>query len=220
MGLLTQLENLLAAVNNLMGVIDGKLRNKADSADVYSKRDIDDPARTLGANAATAAKLKVLRTISLAGQAVGEVGFDGTGNVVMQVTVPGLAGKAEASEAVTPAQLEDRLRVLIGAAPEALDQLGEIARALGEDPNFANTMLTKLAEKSDKSTTYTIMQADGKFLLKTSQAADSAKLGGNVPSYFASSDSVAALEGATGDAFTRLAAAFNSGATKINSIGI
>lgn len=219
MGILTPLENLLASVNNLMGVIDGKLRNKADSADVYSKTDIDDPARTLGANAATASRLKVLRTISLDGDAVGQVGFDGTGNVVMQVTVPGLDSKAEASEAVTPAQLEARLRDLIGAAPEALDQLGEIARALGEDPNFANTMLTKLAEKADKSTTYTIAQVDGKFLLKTSQAADSAKLGGNMPSYFASADSVTALESATGDAFTRLANAFNSGATKINSIG-
>lgn len=219
MGLLTPLENLLASVNNLMGVIDGKLRNKADSADVYSKADIDDPTRTLGANAATAARLKVLRTISLAGQAVGEVGFDGTGNVVMQVTVPGLASKADASDAITPAQLEARLQDLIGAAPEALDQLGEIARALGEDPNFANTMLTKLAEKADKSTTYTMVQVDGKFLLKTGQAADSAKLGGNIPSYFASAASVSALESATDDAFTRLANAFNSGAAKINSIG-
>lgn len=219
MGLLTPLESLLASVNNLMGVIDGKLRNKADSADVYNKADIDDPTRTLGANAATAAKLKVLRTISLAGQAVGEVGFDGSGNVVIQVSVPGLASKAEVSDAVTPAQLEARLREVIGAAPEALDQLGELARALGEDPNFANTMLTKLAEKADKATTYTIVQADGKFLLKTAQAADAAKLGGNLPNYFASAASVTALESATGDAFTRLANAFNSGATKINSIG-
>lgn len=220
MGFLTPLESLLTSVNNLLGVIDGKLRNKADSADVYKKTDIDDPTRTLGANAATAAKLKVLRTISLAGQATGEIGFDGTGNVVMQVSVPGLASKAEAAEAITPAQLEARLKVLIGAAPEALDQLGEIARALGEDPNFANTMLTKLAEKADKSTTYTTVQADGKFLLKGAQADDSAKLGGNSPSYFASSASVLALDSATGDAFNRLAAAFNSGATKINGTGV
>ncbi|MNJ45548.1 hypothetical protein D3C77_406480 [compost metagenome] len=80
-------------------------------------------------------------------------------------------------------------------------------------------MLTKLAAKADKATTYTIVQADGKFLLKTAQAADSAKLGGNVPTYFASADSVTALESAMADALTRLAAAFASGATKINSIG-
>lgn len=219
MGLLTQLETVVASINTLMGVIDGKLRNKADKADVYSKTDIDDPNRTLGANAATAARLKVLRTIALAGQAVGEIGFDGSGNVTMQVSVPGLASKAEASDTVTPAQLDARLHELIGAAPEALNQLEEFARALGEDPDFANTMLTKLAAKADKATTYTIVQADGKFLLKTAQAADSAKLGGNIPTYFASADSVAALESAVADAFTRLATAFNSGATKINSIG-
>lgn len=219
MGLLAQLETVIASINTLMGVIDGKLRNKADKADVYSKTDIDDPNRTLGANAATAARFKVLRTIALAGQAVGEVGFDGSGNVTMQVSVPGLASKAEASDTVTPAQLDARLHELIGAAPEALNQLEEFARALGEDPDFANTMLTKLAAKADKATTYTIVQADGKFLLKTAQAADSAKLGGNTPAYFASADSVTALESAVADAFTRLAAAFNSGATKINSTG-
>lgn len=219
MGLLAQLETVIASINTLMGVIDGKLRNKADKADVYNKTDIDDPNRTLGANAATAARLKVLRTIALAGQAVGEVGFDGSGNVTMQVSVPGLASKAEASDTVTPAQLDARLHELIGAAPEALNQLEEFARALGEDPDFANTMLTKLAAKADKANTYTIVQADGKFLLKAAQAADSAKLGGNIPTYFASADSVTALESAMSDAFTRLANAFNSGAIKINSIG-
>lgn len=213
------LETLVASVNNLMGVIDDKLRNKADKADTYAKTDIDDPNRTLGANAATASRLKVLRTITLAGQAVGEIGFDGSGNVTMQVSVPGLADKANTTDTVTPAQLDARLHEIIGAAPEALNQLEEFARALGEDPDFANTMLTKLATKADKATTYTIVQADGKFLLKTAQAVDSAKLGGNSPAYFASADSVTALESATGDAFNRLAAAFNSGATKINSIG-
>lgn len=219
MGLLTQLETVVASINTLMGVIDGKLRNKADKADVYSKTDIDDPNRTLGANAATAARLKVLRTIALAGQAVGEIGFDGSGNVTMQVSVPGLASKAEASDTVTPAQLDARLHELIGAAPEALNQLEEFARALGEDPDFANTMLTKLSAKADKTTTYTVVQADGKFLLKTAQAADSAKLGGNAPNYFASADSLASLEAAVTDCLNRLAAAFTSGANKINGTG-
>ena len=219
MGLLATLETLVASVNNLMGVIDGKLRNKADKADVYAKTDIDDPNRTLGANAATAARLKVLRTITLAGQATGEIGFDGSGNVTMQVSVPGLASKANASEVVTPEQLDQRFAQLLGAAPSALDQLEEFATALGNDPNFANTMLAKLDSKSDKSTTYTIVQSDGKFLLKTGTAANSALLGGNTPAYFASAASVTALEAATADAFNRLAAAFNSGANKINGVG-
>lgn len=219
MGLMAALDGLLASVNNALGVIDGKLRNKADRSEVYGKADIDDAARTLGANAASASRLKVMRMITLAGQAQGEIGFDGAGSVVMQVTVPGLASKAEAADTVTPAQLDARLQELVGAAPEALNQLEEFARALNEDPNFANTMLAKLAEKADKATTYTVTQVDGKFLLKNAQAVDSAKLGGNLPSYFASADSLASLEAATSDAFSRLAAAFTSGANKINGTG-
>lgn len=221
MGLLATLDTLVASVNNLMGVIDGKLRNKANAAEVYTKPEIDDPSRTLGANAATAAKLRVLRTITLAGQATGEIGFDGSGNVTMQVSVPGLADKANVAEVVTPAQLDQRFAQLIGAAPSALDQLEEFAAALGNDPNFANTMLAKLDSKADKSAHYTITQSDGKFLLKTGTAANSLLLGGNSPDYFASSASVAALESGVVDGFQRLANAFTSGATKINaSIGV
>ncbi|HEE9876008.1 TPA: prophage tail fiber N-terminal domain-containing protein [Citrobacter braakii] len=36
---------------------------------------------------------------------------------------------------------------LVGSSPEALDTLAELAEALGNDPNFATTMLNKLAEK-------------------------------------------------------------------------
>lgn len=221
MGLLATLDTLIASVNNLMGVIDGKLRNKADKADVYTKPEIDDPNRTIGTNAATASRLKVLRTITLAGGVTGEVGFDGSGNVTMQVSVPGLAGKANVGEVVTPEQLEQRFAQLIGAAPAALDQLEEFAAALGNDPNFANTVLVKLDSKADKSATYTITQINGKFLLKTGIAADSYLLGGNAPAYFASADSVLALESDVGDGLQRLANAFTAGATKINgSIGV
>ncbi|MBM2631713.1 hypothetical protein [Pseudomonas aeruginosa] len=218
MSLITQLETLLASVNNLMGVIDGKLRNKANKVDVYTRTDLEDPLRTLGANAATASKLKVARLLTLAGEATGEVGFDGSGNVTLMVTVPGLQEKANVGEVVTPEQMEARFNHLIGAAPEALNQLEEFANALGQDPNFAATMLAKLAEKADKATTYTVTQTDDKFLLKTGKAADAALLGGNAPAYYASAASVTALEASVGDAFNRLATAFNTGANNINAI--
>jgi len=218
MALPEMLETLLASVNNLMGVIDGKLRNKANKADVYTRTELEDPLRTLGANAATASRLKVSRLLTLAGEATGEVGFDGSGNVTMMVTVPGLLDKADKSEVVTPAQMEARFNDLIGAAPEALNQLEEFANALGQDPNFAATMLAKLDTKADKAATYTITQADGKFLLKTGKAADASLLGGNAPTYYASAASVTALEAEVADAFNRLATAFNTGATNINAI--
>lgn len=219
MGLATQLETLLASVHNLMGVIDGKLRNKANKADVYTRADIDDPLRTLGANAATASRLKVARLLTLAGEVTGEVGFDGSGNVTLVVTVPGLLEKADKADAVTRAEMEARFQDLIGAAPEVLNQFNEFAAAIANDPNFSATILSKLAEKADKSTTYTITQADGKFLLKTGRAADASLLGGNAPAYYASAASVSALEDEVGDAFSRLASAFQLGAQQINQTG-
>ncbi|HGM5026214.1 TPA: hypothetical protein ACKPXH_003956 [Pseudomonas aeruginosa] len=218
MALPEMLETLLASVNNLMGVIDGKLRNKANKVDVYTRTDLDDPLRTLGANAATASRLKVARLLTLGGEATGEVGFDGSGNVTLMVTVPGLLDKANKVDTLTPAQIDARIQTLIGSAPAALDTLKELADALGNDPNFATSMTTALAAKADKSTTYTITQADGKFLLKTGKAADASLLGGNAPAYYASAASVTALEASVADAFQRLATAFNNGATQINAI--
>jgi len=211
-------ESLLTAVNGLMGVIDGKLRNKANLAEVYTRTDLDDPLRTLGANAATASKLKIARLFTLLGEAQAEGAFDGSGNLTLMVTVPGLADKANKVDTLTPAQIDARIQAVIGSAPAALDTLIELATALGNDPNFAASMTTALAAKADKSTTYTITQADGKFLLKTATAADSAKLGGNLPSHFAPAAGLSSLEAEVADGLTRLAAAFNNGATQINAI--
>jgi hypothetical protein len=114
--------------------------------------------------------------------------------------------------------MEARFEAVIGAAPEALNQLNEFAAALGNDPNFAASMLTALNAKADKATTYTIIQTDGKFLLKTGKAADSSMLGGNAPAYYASAASVSSLEAGVADGFNRLATAFNNGAAQINAI--
>lgn len=212
------LEGVIASVNNLMGVIDGKLRNKANKVDVYTRADIDDPLRTLGANAASASRLKLSRLLTLAGEAQGESGDDGSGNVTIMVTVPGLLDKADKTDAVTPEQLDAKFEALIGAAPEALNQLSEFAEALGNDPNFAATMLAKLDSKADKTSVYTVLQADGKFLLKSGKAADSSQLGGNSPAYYASAASLSAFEDVVGEAFARIAAAFNNGAINISKI--
>lgn len=213
------LESLLTAFNGLMGVIDGKLRNKADKAEIYTRADLDDPLRTLGANAASASRLKIARLITLLGDAQAEGAFDGAGNFALQVTVPALADKADKVDTLTPAQIDARIQALVGAAPGALDTLVELAAALNNDPDFAASMTTALAAKADKATTYTIAQVDGAFLLKTAKAADSAKLGGNLPSYFATGAALTSLEAEVADGFTRLAAAFNNGANQINGTG-
>ena len=219
MSLTTKIESMIAAVNNLMGVIDGKLRGKAEATEVYSRTYLNDSANTLGANAATANKLKVARSIDLSGDASGSVSFDGSGNVTLSVTVPTLDDKANKTDTLTPAQIDARIEQVIGSAPEVLDTLKEIADALGNDPNFAASMTAELAKKADKTTVFTKTESNTNFLAKGAKAADTTLFGGNSPSHYATGASLSALEQEVGDAFTRLASSFNDGAAQINAIG-
>lgn len=219
MGIAATLETLLSAANQLLGTIDGKLRNKANASDVYTREDLNDAQRTLGSNAATASKLRVSRIIRLAGDATGQVGFDGAADAAIVVTVPGLADKANKTEVVTPEQMNARFEAIIGVAPEFLDQFSEIAAAIGNDPNFAATMFAQLASKADKASTLTSAQIEGLYLQRTARAADAAMLGGNIPAFYASAASVKSLEENIIDALQKLAMAFNDGATNINSAG-
>lgn len=49
----------------------------------------------------------------------------------------------------TVAEIAAALKKLVGAAPELLDQIDEIAKAIGNDPNFAVTMMQALSLKAD-----------------------------------------------------------------------
>lgn len=216
MALTNPITALIDAVNNFMGVVDGKLRNKANSADVYSRAYLDSPANTIGGNAATASKLQTARTFALGGDATGSVTFDGGANVTLTVSVPALADKADAADTLTTEEVDARIQAVIGAAPDALDTLNEIAAALGDNPNFATTMTTELGKKANKLDVYGKTTADGRFLAIGAQAADAAKLGGQLPSHYATAQSVADLETEVASGFNQLAQAFNDGAALIN----
>ena len=47
----------------------------------------------------------------------------------------------------TEEYVDDRFKELTGAAPEALDTLEELAKALGEDENFSATVIDELGNK-------------------------------------------------------------------------
>lgn len=51
----------------------------------------------------------------------------------------------------TKKYVDDEIAGLVDSAPEALDTLNELAAALGDDPNFATTMINELAKKVDKA---------------------------------------------------------------------
>ncbi|ELG5970515.1 tail fiber assembly protein [Salmonella enterica] len=67
-------------------------------------------------------------------------------------------------EIATAAFVAAKVAQLVGSAPEALDTLQELADALGNDPNFATTVLNKLAGKQPLDETLTALSgksADG-----------------------------------------------------------
>ena len=216
---LLNFDDLMTSLARFMGVVDGKLRAKADKSTIYERGYLDDAGNTLGANAATASRLKTARVIALAGDATGEADFDGSAPVTLLVTVPGLADKADAIDAVTPGQLEARLTALIGTSPASLDTLAEIAEALNNDPDFAATITAKLAEKASAADVYTKAQGDARYLGKGAQAADAALLGGKAPTHYAPASGLSSLETEVDGAFKQLAQAFTDGADKISGNG-
>lgn len=48
-------------------------------------------------------------------------------------------------------EVDSRIQNVIGSAPEALDTLKELADLLGNDPDFAGTMIKELAKKANKT---------------------------------------------------------------------
>ncbi|ECV9947474.1 phage tail protein, partial [Salmonella enterica subsp. enterica] len=72
-------------------------------------------------------------------------------------TAPTPETTAAGIEIATAAFVAAKVARLVGSAPEALDTLKELADALGNDPNFATTVLNKLAGKQPLDDTLTAL---------------------------------------------------------------
>jgi hypothetical protein len=121
---------------------------------------------------ASAPKLTTARTISLSGDVSGSTSFDGSANVTITATVAddshnhvisnidGLQAALDAKETPSGAQTkadsalasaknytDAKVAGVVNSAPEALDTLYELAEALGNDPNFATTVMTEIGTK-------------------------------------------------------------------------
>jgi hypothetical protein len=68
------------------------------------------------------------------------------GKVSLATTAEATAG-VDTTKAVTSAGVAAALNALVSGAPGLLNTLDELAQALGDDPNFATTMTTALANK-------------------------------------------------------------------------
>ena len=96
------------------------------------------------------ADTKDIRTL-LAGKAEGvhehtatDVKFEDGKNLVEKLA------EIQARGYATEEYVQQQLNALIDGAPEALNTLKELAAALGDDANFASTMVQELAKKVDK----------------------------------------------------------------------
>jgi len=120
----------------------------------------------------SATKLTTPRTISLTGDVTGSVSFDGSANVSITTTVAddshnhvisnvdglqaaldaketpaGAQSKADAALASAKTYADNKVASVVNSAPEALDTLYELAEALGNDPNFATTVMTEIGTR-------------------------------------------------------------------------
>ena len=59
------------------------------------------------------------------------------------------------SDFATKKDIEDKIGNLVDNAPESLDTLLELSKALGDDPNFATTVFTEIGKKINKTEVYT-----------------------------------------------------------------
>lgn len=98
---------------------------------------------------------------------------DQVGDLTPEVieTKEGAQQKADTALASAKTYADELIERLMNAPPETLDTLAELATALGNDPNFATTMASALAQKAGK--TPASANADGLM-----SAADKTKLDG------------------------------------------
>lgn len=64
-------------------------------------------------------------------------------------TAPTAPKGTRSNQLATTLFVQDAVAALINSSPAALDTLSELAKALGNDPNFATTMISELAQKAD-----------------------------------------------------------------------
>ena len=147
------------------------------------------------------ADTKDIRTL-LAGKADGvhehvatDIKFDDGKNLVEKLVEIQTGGQVDLSGYATETYVQQQLEALVGGAPEALDTLKELSAALGDDANFASTMVQELAKKVDKVEGQRLITDEEAAKLAGLQNYDDAALAGRV----------AALEGINHDDFAKAA---------------
>lgn len=123
----------------------------ADKAEVLAAVEAEKEARIAGDNALKESKVDKREGYALSKNDLTDIllqklnGIEEHANYITQVSQ--LVNDAGYQ---TEADVEAAIEKIIGSAPEVLDTLEEIAKALGDDPNFATTITKKLAAITEK----------------------------------------------------------------------
>lgn len=95
-------------------------------------------------------------------------------------TAPTAVQSTNNTQIATTAFVKSAVAGLVGSSPEALDTLNELAAALGNDPNFATTVMNALARKQPLDTTLTNLSGKSiSGLLEYLQLEETVKLAAN-----------------------------------------
>lgn len=124
-----------------------------------------------------------------------DVKFDDGKNLVEKLAEIQTGGQVDLSGYATQEYVQGQIEALVDGAPEALNTLKELSAALGDDANFASTMVQELANKVDK--------VEGSRLITQEEAAKLAGLENYNDAALAGR--VAALEGIDHSAFAKAA---------------
>ena len=80
-----------------------------------------------------------------------DVKFDDGKSLVEKLAEIQTGGKVDLTGYATQEYVQGQIEALVDGAPEALNTLKELSAALGDDANFASTMVQELAKKVDKA---------------------------------------------------------------------
>jgi hypothetical protein len=126
-------------------------RTNTDKGEVLAAVEAEKEARIAGDNALKESKVDKREGYTLSKNDLTDIllqklnGIEEHANYITQVSQ--LVNDAEYQ---TEADVEAAIQKIIGSAPEVLDTLEEIAKALGDDPNFVTTITKKLAAITEK----------------------------------------------------------------------
>ena len=124
-----------------------------------------------------------------------DVKFDDGKNLVEKLAEIQTGGQVDLTGYATETYVQQQIGALVDGAPEALNTLKELSAALGDDANFASTVVQELAGKVDK--------VEGSRLITQEEAAKLAGLENYNDSALAGR--VAALEGINHEDFAKAA---------------